>query len=327
MNGRLEHKIKIEKEISKLLIGLPDYVEKYSIFLSVTKEPKTCLEYLRKIKYFLNHINKKITDITETDINRFFLFIQIKNTNGEKTETSFAYRKLYHTVLSSFFLFLQRNNIINNNPIKYIERPKENDKVEHILLTSKDLNAILNKVETGTSNKLSLSRQINWKERDRAILMLLMNTGMRETALSEINIEDINFEDKTINIIDKGHKHHEYYMNDKMTEVLLYWVDKRNKILNDTEEDALFISNRRSRITARSISNIVKKYSEDSMGKALSPHKLRSAFCSILYEETGDIEFVRDCVGHSNVATTQRYIVKDNNAKKRAADILKNKIG
>lgn len=327
MNGRLEHKIEIEKEISKLLIGLPDYVEKYSIFLSVTKESKTRLEYLRKIKYFLNYINKRITDITETDLNKFFLYIQIKNINGEKSETSFAYRKLYHTILSSFFLFLYRNNIVDNNPMKYIERPKENDNVERTLLTSKDLNAILNKVETGTSDKLSLSRQVNWKERDRAILMLLMNTGMRETALSEINMEDINFEDKTINIIDKGHKYHEYYMNDKMVEVLLYWVNKRNIMLKDIEEDALFISNRRSRITAKSISNIVKKYSEDSIGKALSPHKLRSAFCSILYEETGDIEFVRDCVGHSNVATTQRYIVKDSNAKKRAADILKEKIG
>ncbi|MEE3416989.1 MAG: site-specific integrase, partial [Prevotella sp.] len=59
----------------------------------------------------------------------------------------------------------------------------------------------------------------------------------------------------------------------------------------------------------------------------LSPHKLRSGFCSIMYSKTHDIEFVRRAVGHSNVATTQRYIVTNKDEKKKSAEIMESILG
>ena len=49
----------------------------------------------------------------------------------------------------------------------------------------------------------------------------------------------------------------------------------------------------------------------EGLGYKISPHSLRTAFCTILYKKTGDIEFVRRAVGHSSIETTQRYIVDD----------------
>ena len=155
-----------------------------------------------------------------------------------------------------------------------------------------------------------------------------MRTGMRETALIEINLSDISFLENDLKVIDKRHKVHHYYLSESTKDVLRKWIFVRKEILNGIEDvDALFISNRKVRMTADSVINIVKKYSEEALGYAISPHKLRAAFCTILYDETHDIEFVREAVGHSSVTVTQRYIVKDNSEKKKAARMIEELIG
>ena len=64
------------------------------------------------------------------------------------------------------------------------------------------------------------------------------------------------------------------------------------------------------------------KYTKKALGKAMSPNKLRAGFCSILYDETHDIEFVRKVVGHAKIETTQRYIATKGSEKKNAAAIM-----
>ena len=61
---------------------------------------------------------------------------------------------------------------------------------------------------------------------------------------------------------------------------------------------------------------------EIALGRRLSPHKLRAGLCSILYDETHDIEFVRRAIGHSNVATTSRYIHTNEDEKQKASNIM-----
>ena len=68
---------------------------------------------------------------------------------------------------------------------------------------------------------------------------------------------------------------------------------------------------------------MIQKYTEQALGKPLSPHKLRAGFCSILYSKTHDIEFVRRAVGHSNIATTTRYIVTDGSERRKASKLLR----
>jgi len=63
------------------------------------------------------------------------------------------------------------------------------------------------------------------------------------------------------------------------------------------------------------------------MGQNISPHKLRAAFITLMHEETGDIELVRQMVGHENIATTQRYIYTDNSVKEKSIEIVGNHLG
>jgi site-specific recombinase XerD len=88
------------------------------------------------------------------------------------------------------------------------------------------------------------------------------------------------------------------------------------------DQDALFVTEKGNRLASVSISRLVEKYCEEGLGYKISPHKLRSGFCSILYNKTHDAEFVRRAVGHSNIATTQRYIKTNDNEKEIASNII-----
>ena len=159
---------------------------------------------------------------------------------------------------------------------------------------------------------------------DKLIIYLFMTTGMRKTALTEINLEDIDIEMHTLQVIDKGNKHHTYYLSDDVIKDLKEWLIDREKMLNGRSSSALFISDNGGRLTGNAVTKIVQKYSEGGIGFKISPHKFRSGFCSILYEEKHDIEFVRRSVGHSQTRTTQRYIVTNNNERKEASEIIGN---
>lgn len=324
MNGRMENKIKTESVINELLKSMPKYATNYYYNISVSLEPKTCLEYIRTIKRMIVFLGKEsIKDISDVDIARFMHSIEVKTNNrGEMSQTSFSYRKTAYSTLNNFFTYMYKVKEIETNPMACINRPKNSDTVKRPHLTSDDFKKILNQVDIGGGSKQATNRQKKWKSRDLAIFMLFMTTGMRETALTEINVNDINFDDGFITVIDKRYKTHIYRIKDKVSHALSAWMFDRERLLAGKECDALFISNRKTRLNEDSVSEIVKKYTKDALGYSISPHKIRSAFCTILYEQTGDIEFVRDAVGHSNVATTQRYIVKDNMAKDKSASII-----
>ena len=77
-------------------------------------------------------------------------------------------------------------------------------------------------------------------------------------------------------------------------------------------------------MSIESVKEVVERCTKNALGKKLSPHKLRAGFCSILYKETHDIEFVRRAVGHSDIKTTQRYISVDDTERRKASTIMNN---
>jgi site-specific recombinase XerC len=116
-----------------------------------------------------------------------------------------------------------------------------------------------------------------------------MCTGARESAVSEINIENVDFDNNQISGIAKGRKSMTYSFNDTTAKALKEWLFVRDGYAKTVTTDSLFISNRGERIAINSIAKIVKKFTEKALGKPLSPHKLRAGYCTILYEKTGDI--------------------------------------
>lgn len=324
MKGRLEHELRTINNINTILEnGIPE-LRTYYLTIQVSKEPLTCLEYIRKISSFLKFINKDIRDISSEDISLYFSSINYKiNNNKETIKTSSSYKQTIWSALNSFFFYLQKKGEIEKNPMDIIERPKNTDKVKRISLTMEELNSILDCIINYYNNPGISEKQKQWKERDFLILYLFMNTGMRKTALSEINISDINFNNDTLTIIDKRNKEQIYIITPQIKEAIINWINKRSIILDNKVEDALFISSRGRRISERAIYNIVKKYSQLSLGFSISPHKLRASFVSLFYEASGhDIKATCQAVGHASIETTSLYIVKNNNPRKEAINYM-----
>lgn len=321
MKGRLEHSLRTKKTIEKLLAELPESVSDFYYNIQISREPMTCLEYIRKIKAFLEYANCDVTEIDDKIVDRYFEKISFKvNDEGEVIgETSFAYKKSVWTVLNLFFRYLVKKNIMGTNPIEDTNRPRQKDKIDRRFLTMEDLNRILNTVIRGAGSHKAIAKQKDWMERDFLIMFMFMNTGMRKTALSEINIEDISFNEGRLNVIDKRNKEQEYIITEEMEHIINQWLKKRELLLAGEKNDALFISSYRQRMSERAIYNLVKKYSQEALGYAISPHKLRAAFVSLYYEASGgDIKATCEAVGHADVSTTSIYITKRNNSREGA---------
>lgn len=328
MQGRLENKLKREKIIMRILNNLPDYVTEYYYNLSSSRESSSCLEYIRKIRRFLLFINKnmyliEISKVNETDISKFLKSIEVKEIDGDVQTTSFSTWKQYHSVLNSFFRYLKNKGYIENNPVEHIERVRKNDKVIHDFLSENDLREILKSVNYGAGNSRSINRQKEWRERDIAIILTLITTGMRETALCEIDINRIDFKNRILTVTDKENKANSYEMTPVLIQAYINWISCRKEMMNDKENDALFISNRRERISSRAIIDLVRKYSYEALGKEISPHRLRAAYANMLLKKTGDIHFVSRAMKHANVQTTQIYVEdSEKDVNNRASKIM-----
>ena len=326
MNGRIQNELIIEKQNDKRVSVMPDFVRRWYMNMKASKKTAaTCRDYINKVGRFLKSINPDISKVELSDINdetvsTYFLSIQKTEKSGELAFTSDSYQLTVWCCLDNFLGYLYKMGMIDRNYIETISKPKNHDldriNEKRVLLTEKDFKKILKAVD--------LERNDSLRKRDKAIILLFMNTGMRKTALSTITFEDLNLEESSLTVVDKGNKRHTYVLNDKLLNALTEWLSVRDEYGTPGSDNHLFISNRGKIISSRAVENIIEKYTEKALGHPLSPHKLRSGYCSILYKKTGDIEFVRRAVGHSSAVTTQRYIVTNGMEKKKAAEIMGN---
>lgn len=323
MNGRLEHELQINQKIETMLLELPDNVRQFYNNIRISKSPKTCIEYIRYIQNFIEYSGKDyVEEITDIDIQEYLNSIQYINKNGEIKKASAAYTKAACSALNQYFKYLYKRRIISGNPMDLIDRPMRKDSVKRIFLSMNDLNKILKEVENDNIADI-------WKARNYTILHLFMVTGIRNTALSEINVTDFDWKKRKLTIIDKRDKEQVYIFSPGTKKILMKWLKYRDQYLESfkIKEDAFFISAKKNRISPRTIYDIVQKYSKPALGYEISPHKLRAAFVSLYYKKTKDIEATKEAVGHSSISTTSLYITRSDNPRKKAATYMSKSLG
>lgn len=316
LDGRMINEMKIDNGTMDKLSKMPEYVQEWHLSLMASKKTAaTRRSFINNIYHFLSFINPvvldvKPEDITESKVNEFMLSIQTTNKSGKKEYTSDSYQGTMWSILNNFFKYMVQHNLMDRNYMELIERPANRDldriNESRVLLTNEDFAKML----SCSSNP-----------RDTAILAIFMSTGMRKSALISIMINDIDLETHTLKVIDKGNKRQVYTLSDKTCNIVKNWLQYRSMHYK-TEDNHLFVSNRGTEMGERTVRDVVEKCSRLALGKAVSPHKLRSGYCSILYDKTGDIEFVRRAVGHSRVDTTQRYIVTERTERAKAAELM-----
>lgn len=338
MIGRLETEIKLDDRIQKKLNQMPEFVTSWYMNMRSSKKTiSTCDDFINKLRKYLLFINPNMKEISVSDFNdanvsEYIISNQKKqDKNGNIVMTSDSYQQGIWSCLNAFFNYLVKTNQIERNYCSAIDRPKNNDleriNAKRILLTENDFHKIISSVteHAGEENGCEYL-----KNRDILLISLLMETGMRRQALSEINVSDIDFVSKELKVIDKCRREHVYHIKPNLETLIKRWLKDRKEIFkytNKEDNDALFITRSANRLQSNTIYYQVEKYCKFALGNGVSPHKIRSGFCSILYEKTNNIEFVRRSVGHRSCETTQRYIVVNDKEKEMSAEIMDGILG
>ena len=152
--------------------------------------------------------------------------------------------------------------------------------------------------------------------------MIGISTGMRVGALTQINIEDIDFKNNTIHVIEKGNKERYLPFGTNTRNILSAWLLDRKTYFDEVETNALFISQWRRRLTEEGVRKFMKKYADGINGKHITPHKMRSSAATNMVKSGVDIQTVANILGHQSVTTTQRYAAVLEENKQKATEAL-----
>lgn len=316
---------------------LPQFVKIFFRSIQQSKSSRTRLGYARDIKLFFEYICDVYTDkpcnspkdvtleilssIDAAFIDDYMDYLQMYQKNGRTYTNGKAAIKRKITALSVFYSYYYRNDLVSQNPVAKVERPRVPDK-QIVRMEANETANFLDTVEYGTNlTKNQLVFHEKTKKRDLALLTLMLSTGIRISECVGLDINDVDFDNMCIKVTRKGGKEAIVYFSDETVEPLSEYMEERKKIETLAgHENALFLSSRRRRITVRSVELLVNKYSKCSVPlKHITPHKLRSTYGTALYQETSDIYLVADVLGHTDVNTTRKHYADIDNERKRLA--------
>lgn len=339
-------------ECEKIESLLPKFMKDYFVYLRGAVAVTSRRAYLQDIQFFCNYLIEsdlftsadKISEITLDEFkeiaardvnlflgdycNRYYKQINDEKILFENNNKSLARKK---SSLSTLFKFMYRNGQLAEditggfNPIK-LPKPQP-DAIKRLEID--EVAIMIDTVENGTG--LTDKEKEYWaktKLRDLAIIILFITYGLRLTELRELNISSFNFSRGVFIIYRKRGKEVQMPINDACEKVILNYIENerpKNEELNEENEDALFLSLQKKRMTTRSIRDLVKKYTAIAMGTSksngYSPHKLRATAATSLIETGFSIYDVQNLLDHDNVTTTQLYAAHRKNLKR---DIVKN---
>lgn len=324
MNGVEIYSNKLENRINNLIeeneFDMP-YLRGFYYFIKDSLTESSTYKYIGHIIRFIDNIDKNISDIDIDD----YLYYLGKVNKGK----SASYQITVYSALKKFseYLYISKKNSING--MEHVKRPKFKESEQTIkkreigYLNQNEIKIYIDTIKKGIGSDNAKARQKKWKERDLAIVLIFLTTGIRCSALYKLDISSINFDKHILMVTDKGNKVIEYLLDSEVENIIKDWLIKRNELEINKNDQALFVSNMKKRMSVEAISLIVKKYSVKIEGKHITPHKLRATYGTQLYNETHDIRFVQSCMNHSSPKTTELYIRGNQDMdKKRAAQIV-----
>lgn len=324
-NGRLEKEIKELNKLNLKIAKLPTVIRNYYYYLEAAdKSYSTIKNYINYIENFMDYCTNSNYDeyfyknVTSATINEYMSSIRYKtNQNGEVVRIGNGIRATRWSALNTFFTYLKSNQLIENNPMEQTFRPSNKQDKQVTFLTEKEIKKCINSIYKNCDEK--------FVNRNVCIFSLGVSTGLRVSAIAQINLEDIDFKNNTLQVIEKGNKYRIINFGDNLKEKIIAWIEDRKKYFPDIDTNALFVSKKRNRISISAIEDMIEKYTE-CIDKHITPHKLRATCATNLYKKTGDIYIVADQLGHANISTTKIYTEIDYETKKKATNILDNLI-
>ncbi len=237
---------------------------------------KTVDTYLIHNKRFLEFIKKEPSEISQDDVKAY-----LANLMSDKKQKPSSV-SLALSALKFMYKTLMKKDIFSD-----IKTPKQEKKIPTVL-TKEEVKRLLNSVEN---------------KKHRLLIEFMYSSGLRVSECISIKLDDLDLEDKTGTIRSgKGKKDRHIILSNTLIEHLKGYLAGR-------DNNNLYIFNVKDRhIGVRQAQKIVNKAAKKAdIKKRVFCHALRSSFATHLLEEGTDIRVIQELLGHSNLATTERY--------------------
>ncbi|KKT74893.1 MAG: Integrase/recombinase [Microgenomates group bacterium GW2011_GWC2_45_8] len=273
------------------LTGLAKLKTEFLEHLEIEKgrSVRTVENYAHYLERFLNFSQaKNPADITDETIRKFRLWLNRQPALGGTLKSKT--QNYYLIALRTFLKYLAKRKIVSL-PAERIELARVGER-QLDLISQEELERLLAAPEGNDLRTL----------RDKAILELLFSTGLRVTELCSLP-RDLNWRAPEISVRGKGEKIRLVFISPAAREAVQRYLMARKDM-----EEPLFLSNKNTALTRRSVERIVKFYAvKAGIAKKVVPHSLRHLFATDLLRNGADLRSVQALLGHANIMTTQIY--------------------
>lgn len=281
-----------DKEPSKQEISNTDYLKLFLDAKRIEGCSERTLDYYEKtIRHLLDHIKTSIRRITTEELRLYLVDYQSIN-NCSKVTVDNIRRNI-----SSFFSWLEEEDYVLKSPMRRIHKIKAKTVVK----------------ETISDEAIEKLRDICYEKRDLAIIDLLYSTGIRVGELVNLNIEDIDFEQRECVVFGKGEKERRVYFDAKTKIHLKEYLESRN---DDNPALIVTLDAPYNRLQISGVEIRIRNLGRSLGLRRIHPHKFRRTMATRAIDKGMPIEQVQKILGHSQIDTTMQYaIVNQNNVK------------
>ena len=273
------------------------YTEQFFQYISSEKRlsKNTNIGYQIDLNQFMTFLDMySLTSVTEVRHTHIRAWI-VDMMQHEVTARS-VNRKL--SCLKTYFNFLQKRQLIVANPMAKVVAPKMSKRLP-TTVPERNLELLFDQMEWG-SGFVGV--------RDRAILELLYNTGMRRSELVNMKVSDIDFGSYRVKVLGKGNKERLIPFGKNLGDILRGYLEMRVQTFPGNIKHDLFLTKKGDHLADSAVYQIVKKQlsfvtSQDKR----SPHVLRHSFATHLSENGADLNAIKELLGHASLSATQIY--------------------
>lgn len=263
------------------------------------------LDFLKNIK----GLSKNTTSSYLRDLNKFSKFLRSHDLNSldyvteeicsawiaDLFKSNVTARSIQRHLSSvkGFFGYLKKNDLVANSPFELISSPRSPSHLPNILSPEE------------VSQLLNFKPKNSQEKRDLAIIELIYSSGLRVSEAVNSNLNDFEDDKSFLRVLGKGSKTRLVPVGRFAKAAINDWIIERKKL--QTNDEALFVNLRGTRISTRSVQERLKNISLMQGLPPVSPHMLRHSFATHLLESSGDLRSIQELLGHSSLSTTQIY--------------------
>lgn len=321
--GRLEKETQFYEKMKEKLKGMPKIISEYCTSMRANRRSYTTVGvYINNVLHFARFVTDgALTEdfyknITAADVENYMISLETRDTPNGIKRTGDDILQARWSSLNTFFDWCLKRGYIDKNPMGVVSRPKNNTEHKVTYLTKTEINKLFRAIDKNQNDTFS--------RRDKTIIGLALATALRVSALVNINVDDIDFDNSVIKVIEKRQKIREIPIGENTKNLLKEWVEFRGDVYRDVNSPALFFSKNYDRLSVDGVADMLTKYCDWAGIKRITPHKLRSSAACALAKAGVPVKAISQQLGHSNSQVTMRYIDVFNEDREKTKGVLDN---